>query len=49
MKKASLRTVELQTCQADYRRVGSLPKDRIDASQYCARDDINNQDACRGM
>lgn len=49
LKKAILRTVELQTCQESFLRKGSKAKDHIDASQYCAQDPNNDQDACRGM
>lgn len=49
LRKASLKTVDLETCQADFLRSGSEPKDRINESQYCAADPDRNIDACRGM
>lgn len=49
LKKTSLRTVDLKTCQADYLRNNSATKSRINDSQYCAADPDRKSDACVGM
>lgn len=49
MKKTSLRTVELRSCQADYLKEGPELKNRISDSQYCAADPNGIRDACQGI
>lgn len=49
LKKTSLRTVELRSCQADYLKEGPQLKNRISDSQYCAADPNGIRDACQGM
>ncbi|XP_037050892.1 phenoloxidase-activating factor 1-like isoform X2 [Bradysia coprophila] len=48
LKKASLRTTQLSSCQADYLKEGPEPKNHISDSQYCAIDPDGIRDACQG-